>query len=201
MRTDGTRCNAVLDTQGHHAAICEAGGALLRRHDSGHDFVARRLSADLGLVASKEQRCPHWDHRRGNGTLTQARLDIIVAISGITYYIDITIVDALSDNAALLRQRARKDGAAAEDAADAKLRKYPGATTIPFVIESYGRLGKSAKDWLRAVYHGEPQRKQALLNELAAMMQSHTSSMILAAYGAPAAGRQNGELRRAAVSV
>jgi len=116
-------------------------------------------------------------------------------------YVDITVVDPLSHNAALLRQRARKDGAAAEDAADDKLRKYPGASTIPFAIESYGRLGRSAKDWLQVAYHDEPQRKQAFLNELAVMMQSHTSAMILAAYGAPAVGRRRGDLRRAAVRV
>ena len=121
-----------------------------------------------------------------------------MAIAGTTYYVDLTVVDPLSDNAALLRQRARKDGAAAEDAADDKLRKYPGATAIPFAIESYGRLSRAAKDWLQMAYHEEPQKKQAFLNQLAVAMQSHTAFMILAAYGAPAAGHEPGQLRRAA---
>ena len=146
IKCSGGRCNAVLDAQGHHAATCEAGGALLRRHDAGRDYIAKRLSSDLGLGACKEQRCPHWDRQRPNGSWTQARLDVVVPIARLTYFVDITVVDPLSSNAALLRQRARKDGAAAEDAADDKLRKYPGASTIPFALESYGRLGKSAKN-------------------------------------------------------
>ena len=200
VKGNGSRCGAMLDPQGHHAATCEAGGALLRRHDVGaRDLLAKRLSTDLGLAACKEQRCPHWDRQRGNGTWTQARLDIVVPIASTVYYVDITVVDPLSNNAALLRQRARKDGAAAEDAADDKLRKYPGATTIPFAIESYGRLGRAAKDWLQIAYHEEPQKKQAFLNHLSVAMQNHTACMILAAYGAPAVGLKPGELRRSAM--
>ena len=201
INSRGLRCNAPLDAQGHHAATCEAGGALLRRHDDGRDFIAKRLHADLGLAACKEQRCPHWDRRKPDGTWTQARLDVVVPVAGQTHYVDITVVDPLSDNASLLRQRARKDGAAAEDAADDKLRKYAGASTVPFVVESYGRLGKSAKSWLQGVYYEDPQLKRSFLNELAVMMQSHTSSMILAAYGAPALGRRRGELTQDAVRV
>ena len=172
----------------------------MRRHDFGaRDLLAKRLATDLGLAARKEQRCPHWDRQKRDGSWTQARLDIVVPIASTTYYLDITVVDPLSDNAALLRQRARKDGAAAEDAADDKLRKYPGATTIPFAIESYGRLGRAARDWLQIAYHEEPQKKQALLSQLAVAMQNHTASMILTAYGAPAAAHKRGDLRRAAV--
>ena len=120
-------------------------------------------------------------------------------IASTTDYVDITMVAPLNDNAALLRQRARENGATAEDAADNKLHKYPGATTIPFAIESYGRLSRAAKDWLRIVYHEEPQKKQAFLSQLAVAMQTHTASMILAAYGAPSAGRKPGDLRRAAM--
>ena len=120
-------------------------------------------------------------------------------VAGQTHYVDITVVDPLSDNASLLQQRSRKDGAAAEDAADDKLRKYPGASTVPFTVESYGRIGKSAKTWLQVAYHDQPQLKQSLLNELNVMMQSHTSSMILAAYGAGAVGRRRGEMRQTAV--
>ena len=91
-----------------------------------------------------------------------------------------------------------KENPAADDAADDKLRKYPGASTVPFALESYGRIGKSAKNWLQVAYHDEPQLKQSLLNKLSVMMQSHTSSMILAAYGAAAFGRSRGALRQAA---
>ena len=83
-------------------------------------------------------------------------------------------------------------------AADDKLRKYPMASTIPFAIESYGRLCRSARDWVQIAYHEEPERKQVFLNELAVMIQNHTASMILAAYGAPAAGRRPGDTRRTA---
>ena len=96
---------------------------MVQRHNAGRDSLAKRLVADLGLAANKEQRCPHWDRKKRDGSWTQARLDVVVPVAGTTHYVDITIVDALSDNPALIRQRARKDGAAAENAADDKLRK------------------------------------------------------------------------------
>ena len=72
------------------------------------------------------------------------------------------------------------------------------ATTVPIVIESYGRLGGAARDWLRLAYHDAPQLRRSLLAQLAAAMQSHTSCMVLAAYGAPADSYRPGALRRAA---
>ena len=188
-KKDGTRCAAVLDSAGHHGCVCEAGGALDRRNNAVRDRLAKRLADDLQLSTRTEQRCPQWDKIDAHGKLAEARLDIIVPMGNVTYYIDVTVVDVLSTDPALERQRANRDGAAAASAEDKKLVKYPGAATIPFAIESYGRIGTAGLAWLKRAYHESPACMQALLNELSALVQSHTASMVLAACAAPARGR------------
>ena len=106
-----------------------------------------------------------------------------------TYYIDVTIMDALSVDTALERQRSKRNGVAASAAEDKKLIKYPGPATVPLAIESYGRIGQAGMAWLRAAYSSHPGLLQELLNELAALVHSHTSSMILAASAAPTRDR------------
>ena len=127
-----------------------------------------------------EQHCPWWDKTKDDGTRTEARLDIVAPLGNITSYIDVTVVDVLSTDAALERQRARRAGAAARTAEDKKLTKYPGAATVPLAIESYGRVGAAGLAWLKAAYADKPQCLQTLLNELSALVQSHTASMVLA---------------------
>ena len=184
VKRNGMRCDAVLDNEGHHAATCECGGALDRRHNATRDMLAKRLAQDHRIAALTEQHCPQWDQVR-EGTMHEAILDIIAPIGNVTYYIDVTVVDVLSVDAALERQRAKRNGYAARAAEDKKLKKYPGATTIPFAIESYGRLGNSAISWLKRVYHDQPSELQSLLNELSALVQSHTAAMTLTACAAP----------------
>ena len=188
-RSDGTKCNAPLDREGHHACTCSIGGALDRRHNALRDRLATRLAADLQLATRTEQRCPQWDTVREDGKLIEARLDIVVALGNTTYYIDVTVVDVLSTDLALERQRAKRPGIAAQTAEDKKLVKYPGPTTVPFAVESYGTIGTAGMAWLRFAYQAKPHALQALLNEISALTQSHSSSMIMAASAAPHRGR------------
>ena len=195
VKKDGRKCNAALDAEGHHGATCEAGGALDRRHNAIRDKLAKSIAADLGHATHTEQRCPQWDkfdqvkfEKTGNG-LVEARLDIVVPLGNTTYYVDVTVVDVLSTDAAVERQRAKRNGVAASTAEDRKLMKYPGATTVPFAIESYGRIGNKGLTWLKRAYHEKPECMQVLLNELSALVQSHTANMILASCAAPARAR------------
>ena len=84
------------------------------------------------------------------------------------------------EGAAYLQAVADSDGAAAAGAADGKHRRYPawalpGGRLVPFAVETFGRWGKEALDWLRgavdAVAEVDPQvaaaghwGKVALLN-------------------------------------
>ena len=100
---------------------------------------------------------------------------------GISYLIDVAIVDVLSTDAALECQRAKRDGAAALTMEDKKRVKYPGPNIVPIIIESYGRMNTAGLAWLRRAYHGEPMKLQALLRTLSVLVQSHTRAMVLAA--------------------
>jgi hypothetical protein len=189
-RKDGQRCGARLDAEGHHECICEAGGALDRRHNAARDLLAKRLAEDLRIPVRTEQRCPQWDRLDPKSQrIVEARLDIIVPIGETTYYVDVTVVDPLSEDSALERQRAKKPGAAAMTAEDRKLQKYAGPTTVPFAVESYGRIGPAGLAWLKRAYHDCPASMQSLLSEMSALIHSHTSGMILAACAAPSRAR------------
>ena len=148
------------------------------------------------MVCHREQRCPQFDKRRQDGSVTEARLDIAVEVHGTSFLIDVAIVDVLSTKAALERQRARRDGSAALCMEDKKRSKYPGPSIVPISIESNGRMNAAGLAWLRRAYHGEPVKLQVLLCCLSALVQSHTSAMALAA------GRRHalGCARRAALA-
>ena len=180
-RPDGSKCGELLDNDGHHAVVCEVGGALLRRHDGLRDLIAGRLSADLSVPCLTEQRCPQFDKAKPDGTMSEARLDIATDIDGTTALIDVSVVDVFSTNLALERQRSRRDGAVASAMADAKRSKYPGPNVVPLVLESFGRIDLTGLAWLRRAYRGQPDKLQCLLRAMSAHVQSHTSAMVWAA--------------------
>ena len=141
------------------------------------DVLLRRLAEHLGAATHTEQRAEGMarDGRR------EARLDVAVTVPGATTnYLDVAITDAYSLNAGTELQRAEKP-MAAETMEGTKRNKY-GANdrVIPFVIETHGRLGPAAIRWLDKAYKGHPDLRRGLLQELAAMVQSHTAAMIAA---------------------
>ena len=59
------------------------------------------------------------------------------------------------EGSAWLHESADRDGAATAGAADGKHRRYPawalpGGRLVPFSVETFGRWGSEALDWLRA---------------------------------------------------
>ena len=183
-RPDGSKCNATLDADGHHAAICEIGGGLLRRHHACRDKMARCFAEDLAATCHAEQRAPQFDRVNADESVNEARLDIAVCCNGRSWLLDVTIVGAFSSDAGKQRQRAAKDGAAALAAEDAKRRRYPGPNVVPFAIESHGRIGPTGLAWLRTAYHGEPDALRKILYTISGTVQSHTAAMAMATYGA-----------------
>ena len=62
------------------------------------------------------------------------------------------------EGTAWVRAAADRDGATAEGAAQGKHRRYPawalpGGRLVPFSVETFGRWGKEALDWLRDAAH------------------------------------------------
>eukprot|EP00969_Alexandrium_andersonii_P113877 5033774-Alexandrium_andersonii.AAC.1 len=66
-----------------------------------------------------------------DGSAVAARLDVVTRIEGVTYYLDVSIVDPLTDDPVLLSRRAGRDGLAAVAMEDHKRRRYrPGVTPL-----------------------------------------------------------------------
>ena len=176
-KSTGEVCGAALDPEGHHGAICECGGGLVRRHDSVRDTLQKRLHEHLGASTHIEQRVAEMGR---NGAV--ARLDVAVTIPGrTTNFLDVAVVDSFSDSVGIELQRAAKPGAAAAGMEREKRSKYgPDTRLVPFVMDSRGRLGLTAKRWLCHAYAGKAPERHSLLQELDALVQSHTASMVIA---------------------
>ena len=67
VRADGTQCPVLHDKYAHHAACCESGGGLLRRHNALRDLLAKLLAQDLGTVVAIEQRVPQLNRVNKEG--------------------------------------------------------------------------------------------------------------------------------------
>ena len=178
-KATGCTCGQPLDVEGHHAAVCESGGALDRRHNSIRDMLKRRLAEDLGAATHDEQRV----EAMAGGCRTEARLDVAVTLVGKpTVYLDVAVVDAYSTNAAMELARCQRAGVAARTMENKKRSKYQhDKALVPFVVETHGRLGEAATKWLMQAYHGHHEQRRCMLAELSALVQSHTAGMVVAA--------------------
>jgi hypothetical protein len=100
------------------------------------------------------------------------------------FYVDVTVVSALSSDA-LSGGSAVRDGAATEVAAKAKFRGYPNCNLTPFVIEDHGRLGNEALQFVRIVAPVDPSERskasRRLHRSLGATIQRIAADAVIAA--------------------
>ena len=97
----------------------------------------------------------------------EARMDLVIHAPGLPtpYYVDLTVVSALSADA-LSSGAAVRSGAAAEVAARGKYRDYPNCNVVPFVIEDHGRLGEEALRLVRALAPVVPSERSKAIRQL-----------------------------------
>ena len=77
------------------------------------------------------------------------------------------VVVSHPESAAWLNSAADRDAATAEGAAQGKHRRYPawalsGGRLVPLSVETFGRWGKEAQDWLRDAAHATCKRNPQL---------------------------------------
>ena len=82
--------------------------------DQRHSALARCL-ADLitthtGVKVHIEQSIPRLTHTKQNGQIELARMDIVVALRGITYFFDTAIVSPFSANVGLMTAASSRPG-------------------------------------------------------------------------------------------
>ena len=116
----------------------------------------------------------------------EARVDLVIHAPGFPspFYIDLTVVSALSTDA-LSGGSAVRSGAAAEIAARGKFRDYPNCILTPFVIEDHGRLGEEALRFIRSIApQDDAERSRAirqLHRSLGATVQRVSAEAVIAA--------------------
>ena len=166
----GRECLKPLDADGFHALACRVGGLVIRRHHALRDIFAW-IGREAGYASSTEAYEPAWTRARTNAQgeweVEQARLDCRFGgmPSDPLAYGDVVVTHP--EGSAWLHAAASQDGAAARGAADGKHRRYPawalpGGRLIPFSVETFGRWGGEALDFLREAVEAVSERNPTL---------------------------------------
>jgi hypothetical protein len=183
-----------LDAEGRHALVCEIGGARIHRHDKIRDWVAYTHRKCTGAMTVTEQHVPQWDRiNPRTREIERAVMDVCTRDprDGRTMYIDVKVTCELSENADRMRARAHKNGSAAAEGVNEKRRRYPasavpGASLVPFVLETGGRPSEEAAALVRywgSVSHDPDLSTARLWQQLSTILQLSNAECILSALG------------------
>ena len=101
-----------------------------------------------------EQRVPTWDRQRPRfpadppdaDLLERAILDIEYHEGAGRHWVDVSVRHPAAEQ--VVSRAARRPGEAARTGEREKHARYPGDRLTPFVIETPGRLGGEARQWL-----------------------------------------------------
>ena len=157
----GVTCGKNLDKDGKHAATCQCGGGVLQKHERLEGAVCSLIKRWTLQTPLRDQRVPTWDREvetAGGGRRTEAAiLNIEYTDSGCRRWIDVTVRHPAAGSPSEVNQAARRAGEAARRGERAKHARYPGDTLTAFAVETYGRVGVEARQWLRRVAEELPE--------------------------------------------
>ena len=180
LRSREGPCRAPLNH--HHATTCQCGGHIVRRHNRTSRYLCRWLNDGRAeSEALLEQRT----------IIPEGIMDITVGSGSEQQWIDVAIVSPTSSCSRTLRSRSRVDGSAAKTEEKVKRQRY-GARCSPFVIESGGRPGASARSVLMRFALHEPSLGQDIgraWQALSSIIQAETALGAIQAYGGASALR------------
>ena len=142
---DGEVCMKPLDDTLKHVTVCMNGPAKTRAHRA-LMTVLRRALEKSGAAVDEERVVPEWYKMQRDGSIKEARLDLVVHYPGSSAVerIDVTVFSPFS----AVHQRGEsassasiRPGAAAKVAEKSKHVRY-GPDVAPLAFESFGRLGQ-----------------------------------------------------------
>ena len=137
--------------------MCLVGGLVIRRHHTLRDIWAG-IGAEAGYVSATEVLEPSWTRARTNAAgeveVEQARLDCRFSGPPADPLVYGDVVVSHPEASSWLSGAAARDGSAAEGAAKGKHSRYPGfalpgGRLVPLSVETFGRWGSEALDFLR----------------------------------------------------
>jgi len=134
---------------------------VVRRHGRLEDAVAGLIRRWLHHEPLLERRVPTWDRQRprrpadpqGADLLERAILDIEYHEGAGRHWVDVSVRHPTAEQ--VVSRAARRPGEAARVAEREKHARYPGDRLTPFVVESPGRLGGEARQWLLRQVKGQ----------------------------------------------
>ncbi len=146
-------CDAPLDTKGQHSLLCNLGGHVVRRHNSGRDCLAELINTRVPSTVHIEQHTPEM-------TADQRHPDIDFHDHQQRHvYVDIEVCTAHARNTAPHRA-----GSLIETAEGVKRRKYQHLILIPAVCSHFGRFGSGVQTLFRLICRDvdEAQRSKSI---------------------------------------
>ena len=118
-------CACPIDDYQLHCTICRSGGGVNQRHSALARCLADLITTHTSTRAYIEQSIPGLTHTNQNGQTELARMDIVVALRGITHYIDTAIVSPFSSCVSLMTAASARLGYMAKREEKEKVRQIP----------------------------------------------------------------------------
>ena len=125
-----------IDDYQLHCTTCKSGGGVDQRHSALARCLADLITTHTCTKAHVEQFIPGLAHTNQHGQIELAGMDIVVALRGVTYYIDTAIVSPFSSNASLMTAASARPGYMAKREEKRKFDRYPRINLAPFILES-----------------------------------------------------------------
>ena len=126
---------------------------MLQKHERLEGAVCGIIKRWTLQTALRDQRVPTWDRevetRDGGRRMEQATLDIECTDGGTRRWVDVTVRHPLAGSPAEVQRAAKRAGEAARRGEREKHTRYPGDGLTAFAVESYGRVGAEARQWLK----------------------------------------------------
>ena len=133
--------------------ICKSGGGVDHRHSALARCLPDLITTHTGVKAHIDQSIPGLTHTKQHGQIELARMDIVIALRGITYCIDTAIVSPFSANVDLMTAASSRPGHMAKREEKKKFDRYPRINLVPFILESTGRPGYHARKFIKFLYN------------------------------------------------
>ena len=147
---NGRVCGVVLEPDDLHPIHCPCGGGVCLRHGQLSRMVGRIAADHLEVAVKYEQRMPQLD-KIVQGETQHARLDVCYHDpQNHQVLMDVRIASPCAGETAKVAASARRDGETCCRQERNKIARY-GESVMPFILETGGRPGKMAREWVRSV--------------------------------------------------